>query len=176
MLRLERAWLGTVLRMRHERHYGDRIVRCFVERPKNAYDLLREAVVHNGEGEAIVCGNERLTYHELESAVEQCAAGLQMAGIDKGDRVAMLLGNGIPFPIVLFAVLRIGAIAVPMSVREQTPGLAYMLTHSGAKLLVSDADLADRLPGPEDTPAIVQRIAVDPTAPFGTMRLLAAAA
>jgi long-chain acyl-CoA synthetase len=172
MSRAERAWLGTVPRLRHERHYGDRIVRCFVERPKNAYDLLREAVARKGAGEAILCGNERLTYHELESAVEQCAAGLQKAGIDKGDRVAMLLGNGIPFPIVLFAVLRIGAIAVPMSVREQTQGLAYMLTHSGAKLLVSDADLADRLPRPEDTPAILQRIAVDPTAPFGTMRLL----
>src|SRR5437899_2087303 len=161
--------------MRHERHYGDRVVRCFVERPKNAYDLLREAAVRNWQGEAIVCGNERLTYRELESAVEQCAAGLQMAGIGKGDCVAMLLGNGIPFPIVLFAALRIGAIAVPMSVREQTQGLAYMFTHSGAKLLVYDADLADRLPDPQDTPAFVQRIAVDSAAPFGTMRLLAPA-
>ena len=35
------------------------------------------------------------------------------------------------------------SIAVPMSVREQTQGLAYMLNHSGAKLLVYDADLAD---------------------------------
>jgi long-chain acyl-CoA synthetase len=176
MSRVERAWLGSVPRMRHERHYGDRVFRCFVERPKTAYDLLRDAAARNGQGEAIVCGNERLTYHELESAVEQCAAGLQMAGIGKGDRVAMLLGNGIPFPIVLFAALRIGAAAVPMSVREQTQGLAYMLAHSGAKLLVYDADLADRLPNSEDTPAIVQRIAVDPTAPFGTLRLLAAAA
>jgi hypothetical protein len=40
--------------MRHERHYGDRMVRCFVERPKNAYDLLQEAVARNGAGEAIV--------------------------------------------------------------------------------------------------------------------------
>ena len=172
MSRVERAWLGTVPRMRHERHYGDRVVRCFVERPKNAYDLLKEAAVRNWQGEAIVCGNERLTYRELESAVEQCSAGLQMAGIGKGDRVAMLLGNGIPFPTVLFAALRIGAIAVPMSVREQTQGLAYMLTHSGAKLLVYDADLADRLPDPQETPAIVQRIAVDPAAPFSTIRLL----
>jgi O-succinylbenzoic acid--CoA ligase len=146
-----------------------------VERPKNAYDLLREAVARNAEGEAIVCGNQRLTYRELGRAVEQCAAGLRMAGIGKGDRVAMLLGNGIPFPVVLFAVLRVGAIAVPLSVREQTQGLAYMLTHSGAKLLVHDADLADRLPDPGDTPAIVQRVAVEHAAPFGTMRLLAAA-
>src|SRR5215471_211901 len=176
MSSFERAWLGNVPRMRHERHYGDRIVRCFVERPNNAYDLLREAAARNGEGEAIVCGNERMSYRELERAVEQCAAGLEMAGIGKGDRVAMLLGNGIPFPVVLFAALHVGAIAVPMSVREQTQGLTYMLTHSGAKLLVYDADLADRLPKPEDTPAIVQRTAVDPMAPFARMPLLTAAA
>jgi acyl-CoA synthetase (AMP-forming)/AMP-acid ligase II len=175
MLRVERAWLGSVPAMRHELHYGDRVVRCFVERPKNAYDLLRDAVLRNGEGEAIVCGNERMTYRELENAAAQCAAGLQRAGIGRGDRVAMLLGNGIAFPIVLFAALRIGAVAVPMSVREQTQGLAYMLAHSGAKLLVYDADLADRLPHPEDTPTVLQRVEVDPTAPFGTMRLLAAA-
>jgi long-chain acyl-CoA synthetase len=149
---MERAWLGSVPPMRHERHYGDRIVRCFVERPGNAYDLLREAASRNPGGEALVCGPERLTYRELEAAVERCAAGLKAVGVGKGDRVAMLLGNGIPFPVVLFAALRIGAIAVPLSVREQTPGIAYMLVHSGAKLLAYDADLANRLPAPEETP------------------------
>jgi len=63
MSRVERAWLGTVPRMRRERHYGDRIVCCFVERPRNAYDLLREAAARNPEGEA--CVNERMTYREL---------------------------------------------------------------------------------------------------------------
>jgi acyl-CoA synthetase (AMP-forming)/AMP-acid ligase II len=158
MSSLERAWLGRVPRMRHERHYGDRIVRCFVERPKNAYDLLRDAAARNGQGEAIVCGNERLTYHELESAVEQCAAGLKTAGIGKGDRVAMLLGNGIPFPIVLFAALRIGAVAVPMSVREQTQGLAHMLAHSGASIEVENALMS--FPGVVEAAAVAQPCAV----------------
>jgi len=42
-----------------------------------------------------------------------------MAGVGKGDRVAVLLDNGVAFPIVLFAALRIGAVAVPMSVRDR---------------------------------------------------------
>src|SRR5262245_20325906 len=166
LAQVERAWLGSVPPMRYEQHFGDRVMRCFLERPRNAFHLLREAARKNGDGEALVCGEERLTYRQFLKDVEACAAGLAAAGIGTGDRVAMLLGNGIPFPVVLFATLRLGAIAVPLSVREQTQGLAYMLAHSGAKLLVYDADLADRLPGLEDTPAIVQRIAVDPTAPF----------
>ena len=122
----ERAWLGRVPAMRWERHF-DRVVRCFVDRPGNAYDLLAEAAARNGDGEAIVCGAERLSYRELEDAVARCAAGLAAAGIGPGDRVAMLLGNGIAFPVIMFAALRLGAIAVPLSVREQTQGLAYML-------------------------------------------------
>jgi long-chain acyl-CoA synthetase len=159
---MERAWLGRVPSMHYERHYGDRIVRCFVERPRNAYELLREAAARNPGGEALVCGPERLTYAGLEAAVERCAAALQAVGVGKGDRVAMLLGNGIPFPVMLFAALRIGAIAVPMSVREQAPGIAYMLAHSGAKLLAYDAGLADRLPAPEETPQLAHRVEVAP--------------
>ena len=173
MAGLERAWLGSVPMMRHERHYGDRIVRCFVQRPGNSYHLLAEAAARNPNGEAIVCGRERLSYRELLTAVEQCAAGLQAAGIGKGDRVAMLLGNGIAFPVVLFATLRLGAIAVPLSPREQQQGLAYMLAHCGARLIVYDTDLADRLPGPQATPHLVDRVAVLPSDPYTSLRLLA---
>lgn len=169
---MERAWLGKVPYLRTERHYGDRLVRCFADRPENAYDLLRDAVALNPDGEAIVCGHERLTYREFDAAVERCGSGLEAAGISKGDRVAMLLGNGIPFPVVMFAALRLGAIAVPMSVREQAQGLAYMLAHSGSKVLVYDTDLADRLPFPEETPALHHRIAIELGAPWTSMPLL----
>jgi long-chain acyl-CoA synthetase len=175
VVRVQHAWLGSVPTTRRERHYGDRVVRCFVERPRNFYHLLTDAAARNPEGEAIVCGSERLNYSELLGAVEQCAAGLEAAGVGKGDRVAMLLGNGIPFPIIMFATLRIGAIAVPLSTREQTQGLAFMLDHSGARLLVYDANLADRLPGPAATPALVRRVPGEPEASYTAVRLLARA-
>lgn len=172
MTLVQRAWLGSVPTTRHERHYGDRVVRCFVERPRNAYHLLTDAAARNPEGEAIVCGSKRLNYRELMGAVERCAAQLEAAGVGKGDRVAMLLGNSILFPIIMFAALRIGAIAVPLSTREQTQGLAFMLAHSGAKLLAYDANLAARLPAPATTPVLVHRIAVEPEASCIAVRLL----
>ena len=173
MAQLERAWLGSVPVMRYERHFGDRLMRCFPARPGNAFHLLSEAARRNGEGEALVCGEERLTYRQLLATVEACAAGMAAAGIGQGDRVAMLLGNGIPFPVVLFATLRLGAIAVPLSTREQTQGLAYMLDHAGAKLLVHDAELAERLPPKDATPDLVQRVAVAAPASYRDFALLA---
>ena len=154
------GWLGNVPPTRAEVHFDGRLVRCFSERPKSAHALLEKAVIGNPAGEAVVCGKARLTYLEFEGAVARCAAGLRARGIAKGDRVALLLANGVAFPVVVFATLRLGAIAVPMSTREQTPGLAYMLAHCGAKALVHDADLADRLPEPRATPALLQRVAV----------------
>ncbi|HEU0160731.1 MAG TPA: class I adenylate-forming enzyme family protein, partial [Hyphomicrobiaceae bacterium] len=173
MAEVERAWLGEVPPMRSERHYGNRVMRCFVERPGNAFELLSAAAARNGDGEAIVCGAERLSYRQVLATVEACAAGLAAAGIGKSDRVAMLLGNGIAFPLVLFATLRLGAIAVPLSTREQTQGLAYMLQHAGAKLLVYDAELAERLPPQDATPALIARVAVAAEASYRGLRLLA---
>ena len=156
------AWLGVVPPMRAEVHFGGRVVRCFVDRPQSAYALLEDALVRNPDGEAIVCGDARFTYRSFERLVSQCARGLEARGVARGDRVALLLGNDIAFPVVMFATLRLGAIAVPISVREQTPGLAYMLEHCGAKVLVHDADLADRLPPPRATAALAHRVAVTP--------------
>jgi long-chain acyl-CoA synthetase len=173
MAKDERGWLGRVPATRYERHFGERVVRCFAERPSNTYDLLSDAVARNPDGEAIVCEGERLIYRDFEGLVARCAAGISAAGVGKGDRVAMLLGNGVPFPVVLFAALRLGAVAVPLSVREQTQGLAYMLAHSGAKLLVHDAGLADRLPEAAATPALAHRVPVASGAPITALPLLA---
>jgi long-chain acyl-CoA synthetase len=166
------AWLGPVPSMRSEAHFGDRVVRCFVDRPKSTHALLASAVARNPDGEAIVCAGERLTSGEFDDAVARAAAGLRARGVARGDRVAMLLGNGTVFPVVLFAALRLGAIAVPISIREQAPGLAYMLAHCGAKVIIHDADLADRLPDARAAPALAHRIAVRPGAPCAELELL----
>jgi long-chain acyl-CoA synthetase len=170
------GWLGSVLPMRSEAHFRDRVVRCFVERPRSTHALLADALARNPDGEAIVCGAERLTYREFDAVVARAAAGLVARGIARGDRVGMLLGNGTVFPVVLFAALRLGAIAVPISIREQAPGLAYMLAHCGAKVVVHDADLVDRLPDARAAPALAHRIAVRPGAPCDQLELMADAA
>jgi acyl-CoA synthetase (AMP-forming)/AMP-acid ligase II len=98
--------------------------------------MLERAVEREGQRCALVCGEQRLSYQQLLDAAAALAAGMAAAGVRAGDRVAMLLGNRIEFVLTLFAAARLGAIAVPLSTREQTPGLSYMLQHCGAVLLV----------------------------------------
>jgi long-chain acyl-CoA synthetase len=132
--------------IRHELHFGDRLVRCFVDRPRSLYGLLEATVGRDPDALALVDGDARLSYRDLAGQVEQLAAGMVARGVAPGDRVALLLCNRQEFVVTLFAAARLGAIAVPLSIREQAPALRYMLENSGAKLLIYEAELADRLP------------------------------
>jgi long-chain acyl-CoA synthetase len=153
-------WGGTWPAMRQEAHFGDRVVTCFADRPRSVHELLEDAVRANPDGDALVCGDERLSYRALRERSSRFAAGLAARGIGPGDRVALLLGNRIEFVVVLFAVARLGAISVPLSTREQTPGLRYMLGHCEAALLVHEAALAPVLPAVDALPALRCRVAV----------------
>jgi acyl-CoA synthetase (AMP-forming)/AMP-acid ligase II len=166
-------WRGIWPPTRLEAHYGDRVVSCFADRPRGLHALLDEAVRTHPDGEALVCGDARLTYRALLDQSSRIAAGLAAHGVRPGDRVALLLGNRIEFVTTLFAAARIGAIAVPLSLREQTPGLAYMLDHCAATLLVHEADCASTLPGAAETAALRVRVAVggrcDGSEPFDAL-------
>jgi acyl-CoA synthetase (AMP-forming)/AMP-acid ligase II len=131
---------------RYEAHFGDRVVRCLAQRPRSFYEVFAEAVARNGDGEALVCGEERLTWKALDERVGRVAQGLSRRKIRPGDRVALLLGNRIEFVVALFAAARLGAIAVPLNIREQKPELAYVLEHCGAQMVIHETELADRLP------------------------------
>ena len=146
--------------MRQESHFGDRVVTCFQHRPLGLYALLNDAFKSNPTGEALVCGPERLRYDELVKQSSQLATGLARRGVKAGDRVAMLLGNRNEFVVTLFALAHLGAIAVPISIREQAPGLAYMLSHCAAVMVVHEADLSPLLPSTVDAPALQHRVAM----------------
>ena len=140
-------WPDSILdRLRDETHFDQRRLRCFAERPADLNAMFAEAITRNADGEAVVFGNVRLTYAQLDREVADLAAGLHAEGVGKGDRVAMLIGNRIEFLTVLLATLRVGAIAVPINIREQTPELTYILNHSGAALLIHDRDISSKIP------------------------------
>ena len=124
--------------------------------------MLLDAARRNPGGEALVCGDERITWQSLVDLSARLATGLAQRGIGSGDRVAMLVGNRNEFVITLFAITCLGAIAVPLSIREQTPGLAYMLNDCAASLVVHDAELGTRLPSAADVPALRLRVSIGP--------------
>jgi O-succinylbenzoic acid--CoA ligase len=151
---------GGLPPIRVESVYGDRVVRCFVERPASVHALLERAVRAHPQAEAVVCGGVRWSYARLDAEVARLAGGFAARGVAAGDRVVMFMGNRPAFVAVLFALQRLGAIAVPVGEREQRPGLAYVLRQCGASAVVFDAALAERVPDAAEVPGLRLRVVV----------------
>jgi long-chain acyl-CoA synthetase len=152
---------ASIPSMRHEARFGDRVVAVFADRPKTVWVLVEAAAARNGDGEALVCGDKRLSWREVLQQSRQIAGGLHAKGLRPGDRIGVLLGNRIEFVLAVFAAARLGLVVVLLSPRQQRPEIAYVLTDCGAKLLLHEAALTDRLPEPSEVPELAHRIAVD---------------
>src|SRR6476660_3994022 len=147
--------------MQLEARFGDRIVPAFCQRPRSIWEMVSDAASRNPDGEALVCGVRRMTWREVAQQSAQIAAGLRKMGLQSGDRIALLLGNRIEFVLAMFGAANIGAVTVILSTRQQKPEIAYVLADCGAKLLIHEAKLADRLPDTSDIPDLKYRISVD---------------
>jgi acyl-CoA synthetase (AMP-forming)/AMP-acid ligase II len=142
-----------------EIHYGRRL-RCFRRRPNDLDAMFRTVVQNFGEAEALVAARdisiapdapaprdwERVSYRALDQRADALASGLAARGVGRGDRVAILLANRSEFACAVLAAARLGAIAVPLNIREQKPELQYVLDHCGALVLIFEAELAERIP------------------------------
>src|ERR1700733_13049199 len=145
---------------RTELHYGARLIRCFVERPKSVHEMLANAVARRPRGRALICGEERLSYAELDALVGEAAGGLRALGVGKGDRVAMVLGNSIEFVVVLFALARLGAASVPLNIRHTRSENSHIIKDCAAKVVVHEFDLSDRVPTPGAPPSLKYALAI----------------
>jgi long-chain acyl-CoA synthetase len=146
--------------MRMESHFGDRMVRCFADRPKTITEMLDAAAKHNPHGIALVSGEQRWSYSEFVARVERLAAALQRRGLTAGERIALFLENGLEFPLFLFAAARLGAIAVPLSHRLQRPEVGFILEQSGATQLIYHERLGAQVPDAASLSLSVQYISV----------------
>jgi long-chain acyl-CoA synthetase len=92
----------------------------------------------------------RLTYRELDQASGLLSAALTASGIEPGDRVALQLPNIPQFLISYFGILKAGAVVVPLNVLLRAPEVAFHLSDSGARVLITwDGVLAEAAKGAE---------------------------
>jgi long-chain acyl-CoA synthetase len=104
-------------------------------------DLHRAAAAAPGK-EALVAGDRRLIYAELDAAASALAASLHDLGVERGDRVALLLPNGADAAIAIYGTLRAGAAFVPLNPTIKADKLAYVLQDCEAVAVVTDDALA----------------------------------
>jgi long-chain acyl-CoA synthetase len=91
--------------------------------------------------------DERLSYAELVARVEAVAGGLwERFGVREGDRVAVLAPNRLEVPVLVLALLRLGAVVVPLNPGSAAEDWTYVLAHSGARGLCATEELLQRVP------------------------------
>jgi long-chain acyl-CoA synthetase len=102
--------------------------------------LVRAAAAERPDAPAVVAGDQRLSWGELDAAVDRAAAGYAALGLARGDRVAVQMPNGVPWLRAALGALRAGLVVVPVNTAYTDPELEYVLGDSGAALLVASAD------------------------------------
>jgi long-chain acyl-CoA synthetase len=104
--------------------------------------LVRSAAHRRPDAPAVVAGEQRLTWSELDEAVDRAAAGYAGRGLEPGSRVAVQLPNGLDWLRAALGALRAGLVVVPVNTAYTDPELEYVLTDSAASLFVTAAERA----------------------------------
>lgn len=120
--------------------------------------LPRVAAEHWGNRKALIFKDKTWTYQEFEEEVQALSRALAGAGIRAGDRVALWLPNCPELQFLLFAITRIGAVAVPLNTRYKSMDLTYALNRSGCVMVISCTRA-----GPVDLDAILMGALGEPT-------------
>ncbi|KEJ95165.1 fatty-acyl-CoA synthase [Pseudosulfitobacter pseudonitzschiae] len=115
---------------------NERLVRR--ARSQQLGDLLRRSAARVPNKTALVFRDQSDTFVELDAAVNRAANALRARGISKGDRVALFTHNNRSFVVLRFALARLGAIATPVNFMLNAEDFAYILDHSGARMLVAE--------------------------------------
>jgi fatty-acyl-CoA synthase len=127
-----------------------------VELPLTPLDFARRARKLYGGREGVVDGDLRLSYEAFFDRCDRWSAVLQGLGVGQGDRVATIAPNTHAQLESFYAVPQIGAVLVPLNYRLLPGDFAYMIQHSGARVVCAHADylevvdsIREQIPGVE---------------------------
>ena len=119
-------------------------------RPRSLRELVEQRGREKTDDVFIYAPEHRasLTFGAYRDAVVELAGILVEKGLKPGGRVAVVLANGLNPAIAILAVMAAGGVAVPINPRLTEQEIAGLLSHSGAKLVLTDQSQSDRLPSP----------------------------
>ncbi|CUK00501.1 4-chlorobenzoate--CoA ligase [Achromobacter sp. 2789STDY5608615] len=112
-------------------------------RAMNLAHFLAQAARRHPTRSALVCGEARLSWRELDARTAALAQALAERGVGKGDRVLVHARNSFAFAETLFAVLRLGAVWVPTNCRIAPDEAVYLAQAAGVKAFLCDGQSPD---------------------------------
>jgi fatty-acyl-CoA synthase len=106
------------------------------------------------DADAIVFPDSRTTFPELAELSDHFARGLMAAGIGPGDKVGILMPNGLDFVLALIGAAKLGAVSVPINGRFKAHELGHVVSHADVAVLLTAAGP----PGTPDYPAMLGEV------------------
>ena len=128
---------------------------------QNFYEVIEANAKNDPKKTAIFIDERKVTYLKLKQNIDTFAHFLEFSGIRSGDRVAMIIGNSEEFVVSLFAITKIGAIAVPLNTFLKKEEFEYILNDCGARMLISSASFANETKDLLDTTKIEKIVWTD---------------
>ena len=105
--------------------------------------LIRRAAVHHGDAPCLVEGARTVSFRAFDRLTDRVGNALLASGLAEGDRVGVLLPNGIDCLVAYYALAKAGLVRVTLNGRETADDHAYKLADSGARGLIHAAALID---------------------------------
>jgi long-chain acyl-CoA synthetase len=102
----------------------------------NLATVLTDSAREYPDKTAVVFGDARFTYRQIDQIASQVANGLRAAGIQRGEKVALCCPNLPYFPMVYYGILKAGAAVVPLNVLLKKREIAYHMSDSDAVALI----------------------------------------
>ena len=102
-------------------------------------NFLRSSALRTPQKTALVAGRARLGYGDLDLMSDRLAAAFRTRGVARGDRVAVFMDNGWEAVVTIFAVLKAGAVFVPINPSTKPEKLAHLLGHCRAAAIMTQA-------------------------------------
>jgi benzoate-CoA ligase family protein len=97
---------------------------------------------------AILCGDQTVTYSALHARACGVGAALRDLGVERGERVLLVMDDCPSFPAVFLGAMRIGAVPVPVNPLYRPDDYPYFVEDSGARLALVDAACAEKVRAP----------------------------
>jgi len=111
----------------------------------NLKTMLAGLAAKYGNKPAVVCGEKRCSYSEMDTTSNRVANTFLKLGIKKGDRVFLLLENSLEYIITYFGIVKAGAIAVPVDPKYKVDEVASLIGDCQPKILVGESPILDPL-------------------------------
>src|ERR1051325_1236400 len=118
-----------------------------MEVPLTPLEFARRAGRLYPTREAVVDGDERFTYERFLERCDRWSAALQTLGVKQGDRVVYIAPNTHAQLESFYSVPQTGAVLVPVNFRLTPDDFAYIINHSGARVVCAHADYLEAVDG-----------------------------